>query len=84
MIARVHYRMAGLDIAHGRWLRGAARLALAGCAWPRYVAKRLASQLHKPALARWRRAGGKAVESDPQAAGAAAPGQIDPTLSARP
>jgi glycosyltransferase involved in cell wall biosynthesis len=82
MIARVHYRLAGLDIAHGRWLRGAARLALAGCAWPRYVAKRLASQLYKPALARWRGGGGKAVESHPPAA--AAPRQIDPTLSARP
>jgi hypothetical protein len=82
MIARVHYRLAGLDLAHGRWLQGGARLAWAGCAWPRYVAKRLASQLYKPALAQG--GGGKAVESHPSAVGSAAPAQTDPTLSARP
>jgi glycosyltransferase involved in cell wall biosynthesis len=60
MLARVHYRMAGIDLADGRWPQGAARLALAGCAWPRYVAKRAASQFYKPALAWWR--GGAARE----------------------
>jgi len=84
MIARVHYRLAGLDIAHGRWPQGAARLAFAGCAWPRYVAKRFASQLYRPPLAWWRGGGGQADESRPRAAGAAASGQIDTTLSARP
>jgi glycosyltransferase involved in cell wall biosynthesis len=63
MIARVQYRMAGFDLAHGRWPQGAARLALAGCAWPCYVAERAASQLYRPALARWRSGGGQAVES---------------------
>jgi hypothetical protein len=83
MIARVHYRMAGLDIAHGHWPQGAARLAVASCAWPRYVAKRFASQLYGLALARWR-GGGQADEGRPRAAGAAASGRINPTRSAQP
>ncbi|HSA83050.1 MAG TPA: glycosyltransferase [Geminicoccaceae bacterium] len=64
MQARVHYRVAGFDVANRRWLRGAGHLLLAGAAKPSYVLDRLAAQV---TLA-WQRtedAGGGADRSRP-------------------
>lgn len=45
MLARIHYRAAGFDVANGHWLRGAAHLAVAGVALPSYTFARLAAQV---------------------------------------
>jgi glycosyltransferase involved in cell wall biosynthesis len=53
MQARVHYRIAGFDLANRRWLRGAGHLLIAGAAKPSYVLERLAAQVNLP----WQRTG---------------------------
>jgi hypothetical protein len=53
MQARVHYRIAGFDVANRRWLRGAGHLLIASAAKPSYVLDRLAAQVNLP----WRRTG---------------------------
>lgn len=48
MLARVNYRVAGLEIGSGHWLRGGCRLLLTACLMPGYVLGRLASQVALP------------------------------------
>jgi hypothetical protein len=59
MHARVHYRVAGFDIANRRWLRGARHLLIAGAAQPGYVLGRLAAQVHLP----WQRPANRAISA---------------------
>jgi glycosyltransferase involved in cell wall biosynthesis len=50
LLARVNYRVAGCDIANRRWAAAIGHLLIAGSSSPRYVAARLADQLHLPGL----------------------------------
>ena len=64
MQARVHYRVAGFDIANRRWLRGAFHLLIGAAARPGYVLGRLAAQVHLP----WERAAEPSHRGDGSAA----------------
>jgi len=48
MIARIHYRAAGFDVANRRWLHAAGHLLLAAAARPTYTFSRLAAQVPLP------------------------------------
>ena len=60
MQARVHYRIAGFDLANRRWLRGAGHLLIAGAAKPSYVLDRLPGQVNLP----WQRTGAATPGAD--------------------
>ena len=60
MQARVHYRVAGFDVANRRWLRGAGHLLIAAVVKPSYVLDRLTAQVNLP----WQRTGAAGPGAD--------------------